>query len=138
MMKSLSELKKLVIGPSNLNATFHYFFDLMDSTSIASRGELLTKHETKHAPEIKSLLSATADISSKFLNKKVKFINPKLISIREEKLIHGFCNVLSEDVKITLLYFTDVKTCVFYLSAGNHNEYFRFSLVPASLKTQAH
>lgn len=138
-MNSLCKLKELVIGPSDLNATFHCFFDLMNNGSIASSGVLLTKHETKHTPEIKSLLSAVSDISGKFLNKKVKFIGPKLISIPQEKFIHGFCNIFSEDIKITLLYFTDIKTCVFYLSIGSHNEYFRFSLIPASsLRAQAH
>ena len=138
-MKSLSELKKLVIGPSDLNAAFHYFFDLMENASIVKSGTLLTKYETKHIPEVKSLLLSAAAISGQFLNKKVKFISPKLIAITHEKFIHGFCKTLADDANITLLYFTDIKTCIFHLNNGDsQNEYFRFSLVPASTKTQAH
>lgn len=57
-MKTMDELKKQVIGPSDLNESFNDFFDIMDDLHFRKLGTLLEKKDIKKSTELQSLLSS--------------------------------------------------------------------------------
>jgi len=132
-MKTLAELKKMLLGPSDLNATFNYFFDIMDSRSLVNDGSL-TKHEIKRNAELKSLIACVEDILTQFMHEKIKLNTPLLTWVKHEKFYHGFAQVHCSSLPVTILYFSDIKVGVCALvQQAYHTEYFRFSLINKSL-----
>ena len=55
-MQSIAELHKMVIGPSDLNKMFHYFFDLIESTNINKLSKIVSSKKIKTNPELMAML----------------------------------------------------------------------------------
>jgi len=139
-MKTIAELKKMVIGPSDMGATFHYFFDMIDSNQIRDTHKTFTKHDIKQSRELGALILSMESILTNFSNKKIKISKPLLFYIPTEHFFHGSCDIHMESQPITVLYFSDIKSGVFCTAGINEQtEYFRIALAPATHdKQKAH
>jgi len=133
-MKTMDELKKQVIGPSDLNESFNDFFDIMDDLHFRKLGTLLEKKDIKKSTELQSLLSSMQSMIGQVQKRKVNIIAPYLIKVAEHKLVHGFYKInIDPALMFTVVYFTDVKMGMFCMTKlGNESDYFRFSLISAN------
>lgn len=138
-MQSITELHKMIIGPSDLNQTFHYFFDLIESTSINNFSKILSSKKIKTNPELMAMLKSIQNTLSEFLQQEIKIEKMTLFLISHKSFVHGFCKIKDNAMPIPVLYFSDVKIGAFALTGKNFcSEYFRFTLVDANQLMPSH
>lgn len=136
-MQTISELKRLVIGPSDLSKTFNYFFDLTDNNVIVKH-RILHRHEIENSDELLCCKCSIENILSEHLKKSVKVNDLVLQLVPNESLYHGLATLSGSSLpSVVVIYFSDIQMCAFALSQPDGMvDYFRVSIIPvASTKT---
>lgn len=138
-MKFISELNKMIIGPSDLRKTFNYFFDCVENSKINELSKILSTRKVKDSTELTFMLKNIQTTLSEFFKQEINIEKFTLFLIPHKKFIHGFCTVKDNAMPIPILYFSDVKVGAFALTENNSNtNYFRFALAEVGRSMQSH
>jgi uncharacterized membrane protein len=136
-MKSIAELKKMVIEVSDLSEIMNYFFDLVDAKVISSSGSYLTDKQIKNNRDIKVVIFSVEKTLSAFLEQKTRISKPILTYLPHDKLYHGLF-MMRDGTFTPVIYFSDIKIGVFCITLGSSTEFFRCGFVEASTVTPPH
>ena len=138
-MKFISELNKMVVGPSDLNKTFNCFFDICESTNLHEISKMLSTKKIKENKELTIMLKNIQTTLSEFFKQEISIEKFTLFLIPHKKFFHGFCTIQDNAMPIPVLYFSDVKVGAFALTGKNFNaSYFRFALAEVGQSMQSH
>lgn len=138
-MKSISELKKMIIVESQIKTVMDYFFDLEETGFLKNLGLCLSQKDLNENPELTSMFENMQKTLKDFLKKDAVIKEKMICHIPNENFYHGIFMASVSMMPGFVIYFSDIKIGVFSVTKEDMNsEMFRFSLSPQNAKEMAH
>jgi hypothetical protein len=128
-MKSISQLKTIVLKSTDLSEPINYFFDLMENPATLAAGKQFDHKQIEKNDELWLIMQSIEKTLSNFLGKEARASHTLSTFIPEEAFYHGAFFISETPVPIMFFYFSSLKMGMFALSDFTNTDMFRFSLV---------